>query len=107
MPYVPKKNREFIDCWVKQLADAIRNERTMMAPAAQLEADRMTVEAGLLNYAITTLVLNLMGTPRYWKIALLTGVLKNVDQELYRRVVVPYERRKCSENGDVYPEPES
>jgi hypothetical protein len=34
-------------------------------------------------------------------------VLKNVDQELYRRVVVPYERRKCSENGDVYPEPES
>lgn len=102
MPYVPKKNREFIDTWVRQLANAIRNERTMMAPAAQLEADRMTVEAGLLNYAVTTLVLNLMGAPKYWKIALLTGVLENIKQEFYRRLASPYEDEKATENGDVY-----
>lgn len=102
MPYVPKKNREFIDTWVRQLAAAIRNERTMMAPAAQLEADRMTVEAGLLNYAVTTLILNLMGEPKYWKFPLLKGVLGDVIDEFNRRVVAPYEDEKIAVNGDVY-----
>jgi len=102
MPYVPKKHRRNIDDAVAVLVANIHAERTGMAPTARLEADKMTVEVGLLNYAITTLVLNLMGTPRYWKIALLTGVLENVKAELYRRVAGPYEDGKCAENGDVY-----
>lgn len=30
------------------------------------------------------------------------GVLECVKLELYRRMIAPYEDRKCEENGDVY-----
>jgi hypothetical protein len=30
------------------------------------------------------------------------GVLECVKLEMYRRLVAPYEDRKCKENGDVY-----
>ena len=30
------------------------------------------------------------------------GVLECVKQEFYRRMVAPYEDKKCEENGDVF-----
>jgi membrane associated rhomboid family serine protease len=44
----------------------------------------------LLNYACTRLALKVVrerfGTLRYWLIALLTGIFKNVADEFYRRL---------------------
>jgi hypothetical protein len=60
---------------------------------------------GDLNYAMTKLAaeyLDMMGTS-YAHFNEVIGVLECAKQELYRRMVVPYEERKCAENGDVYP----
>jgi len=59
--------------------------------------------AGEFNYVITRLVDTWLGTSlSYHNIALITGVLENVKQELYRRLAIPYEDQKIVSNGDVY-----
>lgn len=61
--------------------------------------------AGELNYAITRIVdqyLNPKRNARYNDYNEVMGVLACVQQELYRRVIVPYEDEKRAENGDVY-----
>lgn len=61
--------------------------------------------AGELNFAITKVLLGFLkytGTS-YTTLNEVIGVLECVKQELYRRVVVPYEEEKREENGDVYP----
>jgi hypothetical protein len=60
--------------------------------------------AGKLNYVITRLVDNYimkMGK-RYDSCNIAIGVLECAKQELYRRVVAPYEDDKAEFNGDVY-----
>lgn len=89
MPYIPADERPALDEAVDRLAAAVRSG--VDAPAV----------AGRLNYAITRLVLEVLPVERYWQAALATGVLENVKQELYRRVVTPYEDRKQAEHGDV------
>jgi len=60
--------------------------------------------AGDLNYVVTQLSLAfLKGVGiNYNDIALVTGVLTNVNQEFYRRLASPYEDSKIKLNGDVY-----
>lgn len=61
------------------------------------------VKAGPLNYLITRLVLRWIGSnPSYERLNGAIGVLECAKQELYRRVVAPYEDAKREENGDVY-----
>lgn len=62
------------------------------------------VTAGELNYSITNLIVEYLGLigPDYEAINSVIGVLECAKLELYRRVAVPYENRKCAENGDVY-----
>ena len=71
---------------------------------ARHEKDEKAV-AGLLNYAITTLITrvgkNLISELRYWFVALITGMLENVKQEFYRRNAVPYEDKQIAKNGDI------
>jgi phosphoserine phosphatase len=38
---------------------------------------------------------------RYWIIAILTGTFKNIADEFYRRVGVPYENVQIVKSGDV------
>lgn len=58
---------------------------------------------GELNYFITRLVVKWLGdSPGYTRYSAVRGVLQDVSDELYRRVVATYEDRKCAENGDVY-----
>lgn len=38
---------------------------------------------------------------RYWIIATVTGVFKNIADEFYRRLGVPYEDKQIAKNGDV------
>lgn len=59
---------------------------------------------GNLNYLITKLCLQRLGTqPRYVDFNEVIGVLECAKQELYRRMVAPYEDKKAKENGDVFP----
>jgi len=60
--------------------------------------------AGDLNYVITLLLTSYIGAngKNYRTLNEVVGVLECAKLELYRRVVAPYEDRKCEENGDVY-----
>jgi hypothetical protein len=85
MPYIKPGLRPNIDAAVFKVI-----------PFIQCEGD--------LNYAITRLVdtvLDLTGV-NYKNLNGVVGVLECVKQELYRRVVAPYENMKAQENGDVY-----
>ena len=61
--------------------------------------------AGLLNYTCTRLALKIVrqqfGSMHYWIIAILTGTFKNIADEFYRRIALPYENRQIEKSGDV------
>lgn len=85
MPYIDKKERGEID----------HDLYNVIASAPYLTA-------GELNYAITRILLA-TDPQGYAGFNMLIGVLECVKQELYRRIVVPYENKKIDKNGDVYP----
>ena len=91
MPYIKHEIRKKLDPLIESLANRIG-----------AEPDDFT---GILNYVITTLVLKIIQNRytniKYWMIASITGVFKNVSDEFYRRVVIPYEDKKIQENGDI------
>jgi len=64
-----------------------------------------TETAGELNYALTNLCVNHIMEQglSYAAINEVVGALECAKLELYRRMAVPYENAKLSENGDVYP----
>jgi len=93
MPYVRQAQRFAVDADTEDLACTIME-------IGGLSPEKM---AGLVNYAITRLLLRtILQTVCYSNIALATGVLENIKQEMYRRLAAPYEDVKAEENGDVY-----
>lgn len=94
MPYIPQKDRSKFDKHIEKLAKAIKK--------AAAESGDKTAFAGLLNYCCTSLALRVIPERRYWAIALITGVFKNMIDEFYRRYVAPYEDEQIKKNGDVY-----
>ena len=96
MPYIAG-NREEFDIIIDKLAEAIVRQAKVQGGDGAF--------AGLLNYACTRLALKVVrlqfGTMRYWLIATLTGTFKNIADEFYRRVAVPYEDKQMAKNGDV------
>jgi hypothetical protein len=61
---------------------------------------------GELNYVITEAICEYLkdrGGTNYHNLNGVIGVLECVKQELYRRLVAPYEDYKCRLNGDVFP----
>ena len=97
MPYVQSEHRSELDPSIGELANKI----VAIAKAMPEE----TAFAGLLNYACTSLAMRVLetrfGGVRYGTIATVTGVFKNIADEFYRRVAVPYEDRQIAKNGDV------
>ena len=82
MPYIKPEDREFLS-------------GMSMLPVCH--------DVGELNYMITRMVRAFLGqAPRYHDFNEAVGVLECAKLELYRRMVAPYEDRKCKENGDVY-----
>lgn len=77
-----------------------------ISPSARLDLKyREPITAGELNYAITMLCNNYLkhrGEKSYTTLNEVVGVLECAKQELYRRLAVPYEEKKCQQNGDVY-----
>lgn len=92
MPYVNVDDRALVDYSVRTLADKV-NGRYI---------DRPLERAGVLNYCITRLALQLFPQRKYWMLALVVGVFITCALEFYRRRVAPYEDHKSKENGDVY-----
>lgn len=62
---------------------------------------------GELNFQLMELVQEFLSGPEsYTRYNDVLGVLTAMQHELYRRLVVSYEIRKCIENGDVFAEKE-
>lgn len=97
MPYIAPKDRGKLDDLIDQLANQIVSE------AKDYKYDGAF--AGLLNYTCTRLALRVVrlqfGKMRYWIIAEVTGVFKNIADEFYRRVGLPYEDKQIVKSGDV------
>jgi len=97
MPYVKPQHRSSLDAAIQELASQI-------AEVARTLPEE-TAFAGLLNYACTSLAIQVVearfGRLRYGTIATVTGVFKNIADEFYRRVAAPYEDRQIAKNGDV------
>lgn len=97
MPYVKPELRTALDAPIQNLARAIADTARAMPEE--------TAFAGLLNYACTSVAIQVVearfGRLRYGTIATVTGVFKNIADEFYRRVAVPYEDAQIDANGDV------
>lgn len=97
MPYIASQHRQKLDPLIDQLAQQIALE------SQALHSDGAF--AGLLNYTCTRLALKVVrqqfGPIRYWLIAMLTGIFKNIADEFYRRVAIPYENQQRESSGDV------
>jgi hypothetical protein len=97
MPYVKPELRQALDPAIRELSRAL-------VDAARSLPDE-TAYAGLLNYACTSVAIQVIegrfGKIRYGTIATVTGVFKNVADEFYRRVAAPYEDQQIAANGDV------
>lgn len=85
MPYIVQSDRNKFDNLVGTLADLINDD----------------ARDGQLNYIVSTLIGQTYDR-RYKDLNAAIGMLECVKQELYRRVVAPYEDTKIVENGDVY-----
>jgi hypothetical protein len=78
MPYIPKDTQEAL---------AIRVPET----------------AGELNWLLTQEVINYIGRDyRFERLNAALGALEACKQELYRRIVAPYEDKAKEKNGDAY-----
>lgn len=87
MPYIKRENREWFDLY---------------DTAIDMFGGRAL--PGNLNFAVTRLIVGYIRTKgkSYVTLNEVIGVLECVKQELYRRLAVPYEDRKRTENGDVF-----
>ena len=97
MPYIKAPLRPELDVLIDQLATGIVTQAQKAGDSAAFP--------GLLNYACTRLALQIVrqqfGEMRYWLIAIITGVFKNISDEFYRRVAAAYEDKQKAQNGDV------
>jgi hypothetical protein len=100
MPYIDKKRREKLDGAILDLRSALEKQvSTETNPI--LSPEQILEISGDLNYCISRICAGLIGSPSYKKIAIITGVLENVNQELYRRLASTYEDEKIKSNGDI------
>ena len=83
MPYISKEDRIPLDPIV-DIAVRI------------LERKPLEESLGDLNYLFSRILAGAIGKTSYRKIAMATGVLENVKQELYRRLATPYEDEKIA-----------
>jgi hypothetical protein len=100
MPYIDKKRREKLDGVILDLRSAL--EKQVSTETNPVLSPEQILEISCdLNYCISRICAGLIGSPSYKKIAVVTGVLENVNQELYRRLASTYEDEKIESNGDI------
>lgn len=87
MPYIDQNQRPEIDKLVQPLIDHV----------SELPVEE---QDGALNYAVTKVIKHVYPV-KYFHLNRALGVLTAITQELYRKIVGPYEEEKISKNGDV------
>jgi hypothetical protein len=87
MPYIKKEQRPEIDKLIDPMID-------------YLKALPIEDQDGSLNYAVTRIIKHVY-PQKYFHFNRALGVLTAITQELYRKIIGPYEDTKITENGDV------
>lgn len=87
MPYIKKEQRPNIDKLVNPLIDYLKS-----LPVEDQD--------GSINYTVTKMIKSVY-PQKYFHFNRALGVLTAITQELYRKVIGPYEDTKIEENGDV------
>jgi len=120
MPYINQKNRKEVkkqlDGLIKQLeqkgagaenkvsrGDPEESLQTRLRREGSVQIRRGEQDIdGILNYIICKILLSIYNKkPGYYNYNRMMGVIECVKQELYRRVIGPYEDKKIKENGDI------
>ena len=86
MPYIPEAKRKEFDEHIDKLLLRV-------------------ARSGEMNYIITRLLdgyAHVVTGVNYDGLNEIAGIMECVRSEFYRRVIVPYEDLKMSQNGDVY-----
>jgi len=96
MPYINEDERLELNNAIEALSDSILDNRTNLNNPHDFSR-----YLGRINYCFSRIIMNVMGDVSYGKIAMATGVLENIKQELYRRVASGYEDKKIAEHGDI------
>jgi len=91
MPYIKKEEREFYEEIILKVVEYLYNEQGKDSAK------------GHLNFLFTSIIKEYIRREgiNYSLCNDMMGVLESCKQELYRRVVAPYEDKKIQENGDV------
>lgn len=87
MPYIKKEQRPAIDALTTPLIEHLKS-----LPVEEQD--------GSLNYAVTRIIKQVY-PQKYFHFNRALGVLTAITQELYRKIIGPYEDQKIQENGDV------
>lgn len=97
MPYIPKADREELDKHIESLVSAVIRVTAWKGEKTEV--------MGLLNYTITRIVMGVIKRGflkiRYWHSPAIRGMLKDVGDEMYRRVFHKYEDQAIKKNGDI------
>ena len=96
MPYINEDQRKELDDAITNLVNCIRNTNTHLN-----NPNDFSNYLGRINYSFSRVIGQLIDNPSYKKIAMATGVIENIKQELYRRLASLYEDSKIAENGDI------
>jgi len=92
MPYIRQIYRDKIDAALQQFCDSFPH-------------GIHTLEEGEMNYVITKfLLMSIPDSAKYRDYERIIGRIEMVKQEMYRRMIAPYEDKKKEENGDVFPQ---
>lgn len=108
MPYIKETNRYQLDHCIERMVECLKGNVIGGPdnPHSNPYKENLTNEeflsiCGDINYAFSRILAGTMGDVSYPKIAIITGVLENINQEFYRRVAVSYENQKITQNGDI------
>jgi len=96
MPYINEEERAELDFAIDIMVDNILNNKTSLD-----NPNDFSNFLGRINYCFSRIIMGIMKTTSYKNIAMATGVLENIKQELYRRVASKYEDTKIISNGDI------
>lgn len=89
MPYIKQRQRESLQPLLEQIGEKLFE---------------YCYDEGVINYLVTQMLTGYVWFhgKKYKVLSHARGIVQDVSDEFYRRVVVPYEQEKCETNGDVY-----
>lgn len=94
---IEKPNREYLDNTINELVDKISE--------VHKSYNYDMAFAGLFNYCITRMFTKFLNDNfdrlRYWHSPAIRGILQDVGDEFYRRIMIPYEDVQIEKNGDI------